>query len=377
MKGKKKGAGAVCAAVALTLLGSGCEKIAGASAEPTFEVKRDAITVSRAGPIAFDVSTAKVGPALPLPPVTARITTVEALTSPSFAPLSGRVVEAKVRLGDQVHKGQQLVLVRTADLPNIERDVRSAELSVATREATVSRMRALVQSRAGAQHDLVLAESELAEARLALSAARARLKSLQIARGKDATAYWVLATRSGTVVQLDATPGSQVGPERSAPVAVVADLSEVLAVADVAPADAVQLEVGASARIFPLGAAGRSVSGVIEVISAVVDPERQTVPVRVQIDNRERLMRPNAYVDLAFSAAGARTAVLLPALAVVRDGANAVVFVQSESGSYVRRPVVLGRRSRDEVEVLSGVEPGERVVVHNALLLLNAIDIEA
>lgn len=366
---------ALGATLALAL--SGCEKVAGATAEPTFAVKNDAIKVSRAGPIGFDVAVAKVGPALPLPPVTARITTVDALTSPSFAPLSGRVVEAKVRLGDRVQKGQQLVLVRTADLPSIERDVRSAELAVATRRATVERMRALVESRAGAQHDLILAESELAEARLALTAARARLDSLQIARGKDATAYWVLATRSGTVVQLEATPGSQVGPERSAPVAVVADLSEVLAVADVAPSDAVQLEVGGAARVFPLGAAGRSVVGQIEVISAVVDPERQTVPVRVRLDNGERLLRPNAYVDLAFSAAGARTALLLPALAVVRDGANAVVFVQTEDGSFVRRPVVVGRRSRDEVEVLSGVAAGEQVVVHNALLLLNAIDIEA
>jgi cobalt-zinc-cadmium efflux system membrane fusion protein len=342
-----------------------------------FHVEKDVVSVASKGPIAFEVTGAKQGFALPLPPATARITTVEALTSPSFAPLSGRVIESQVHLGDQVQKGQQLVLVRTADLPALERDVRSSELAVTTKGASVERMRALVESRAGSQNDLLLAQSELAESRLSLQAAKAKLNSLQIARSKDETAYWVLANRSGTVVQLDAAPGSLVGPERAAPVVTIADLAEVLAVADVPQRDAIELQKGRVAHVFPFGAAGESLPGTIEVVSDVVDQERQTVPVRVRVDNSARKLRPNAYVDLSFETGTARPAVLVPSVAVVRDGADAVVFVETATGSFRRRAVVVGRRTRDEVEVVSGVASGERVVTTGALLLVNALDIGA
>lgn len=359
----------------LTLL-FGCEGARAASSEArAYRVEKGLVHVARPGPLAFDLAEARTGAALPLAPVTARITTVESLTSASFAPLSGKVVEAKVRLGDHVTKGQQLVLIRTPDLPTLEREVRSADLSVTTRKASVERQRALVESRAGSLHDLLLAESELAEARLGHKAARARLASLQIARGRDETAYWVLASRSGVVVQLDATVGLQVSPDRGA-IATVADLSEVLAVADVPQRDAAELERGTAAQIFPFGPAGETVTGKVEVVSEVVDPDRQTVPVRVRIDNRDRKVRPNAYVDLSFASSSPRPVVRLPANAVVRDGPAAVVFVQDEHGSLVRRAVVVGKRSRDEVEIVSGVVAGERVVTSGALLLLNALDVE-
>lgn len=372
--------GFVARAALLSLLAlalSACGKDTPARAESAFVVRDQTVSIRHKSPITFDVAEVRVGPALPLPPVTARIATVEALTSPSFAPLAGRVVEAKVHLGDHVERGQQLVLVRTADLATLQRELRSAELAVKTREASVERMRALVESRAGSENDLILAQSELEEARIARSTASARLRSLQIGRSKDETDYWVLASRSGTVVQLDARPGSLVGPDRSSPIATVADLAEVFAIADVAPGQAVELPKGTDALIYPSGSAGLKVKGKVEDVSEVVDPDRQTVPVRVRIDNRARYLRPNAYVDLTFTGDATRTSMIVPAVAVVRDGPDAVVFVESKQGSYVRRPVVVGRRGRDDVELISGVEPGERVVTSGALLLVNAIDVEA
>ncbi|MDB4971764.1 MAG: czcB [Myxococcaceae bacterium] len=365
------------ALAAALLLACQHEQTSGGVKAAAFHVEKDRVSLSRKGPVAFDVAEVKQGHSLPLPQVTARITTVETLTSPSFAPLAGRVIESQVHLGDQVQQGQQLVLVRTADLPTLERDVRSAELAITTRAASVERMRALVESRAGSANDLLLAESELAESKLGLQAARSRLNSLQISRGKDDTAYWVVASRNGTVVQLEATPGSLVGPERGAPVVTIADLAEVLAVADVPQSDAVELHKGAGARVFPFGKAGESIEGRVEVVSDVVDLERQTVPVRVRVDNAAHKLRPNAFVDLAFDPDSLRVATLVPAVSVVRDGASAVVFVETAAGTFVKRPIVVGRRTRDEVEVLSGVARGERVVTTGALLLVNALDVGA
>ncbi|MEO5728662.1 MAG: efflux RND transporter periplasmic adaptor subunit, partial [Byssovorax sp.] len=248
-------------------------------------------------------------------------------------------------------------------------------LAIQTRQAMVERTRQLVESRAGAQNDLIVAESELAEAKLAAHAAGAKLSSLQIAQSGDTT-YWVLATRSGTVVQLDAAPGKQVGPDKDKPVATVADLDEVLVLGDVPQRDAVMLTAGMKALVSFAGSTSAPIEGVVETVSEVVDPERQTVPIRVRVKTGERKLRPNAYVDLTFTPSGDAPVVQVPAEAVVSDGAASVVFVETEPGVFRRRPVQLGRQTKEKAEIASGLAAGERVVTSGALLLLNSLDVQ-
>jgi len=339
---------------------------------PTYDVQADRITLHQATPLSFEVAEVTLGESLPRPPVTARITTVESLTSPSFAPLNGRVVESRVHLGDRVRKGDKLVLVRTAELSSLTLERQSADLAVDAKNAHVARLRALVDARAGSMNDLILAEHELQEAKVTLAAARSRLSSLEIDGGNDDTSYWVLARRNGTVVELNAAPGLEVGPSRGLPVLVVADLAEVIAVGDVPQRLATGLAAGMAATIY----SGRTqaTEARVESVAEIVDPERQTVPVRVRAHNRDHQLRPNSYVELAFAETRAQHTLLVPAASVVRDGAKAVVFVEDKPGSFVRREVRVGQEGHTWVEVLSGVNVGERVCSSGALLLLNALD---
>lgn len=361
-------------ALCSTLLLSACHGPKQAADSHAYEVDSERITLHHSTPLKFETAQVKLGNSLPRSAVTARITTVEALTSPSFAPLDGRVVEARVHLGDRVTKGQKLVLVRTAELSGLTRERQSAELAVAAKSAHVARLKALVEARAGSMNDLILAEHEVDEAKVTLAAARSRLSSLQIARGDD-TSYWVLAHRGGTVVELNAAPGLEVGPNRGSPVFVVADLAEVLAVGDVPQRVAEDLAAGMPATIH--NGRTETTTARVEGVADIVDPERQTVPVRVRVDNRAHKLRPNAYVQLSFPERRAQHTLLVPAESVVRDGSQAVVFVEDKSGSFVRREVHVGQEGHALVEILTGLRAGERVVSSGALLLLNALDTRA
>lgn len=355
-----------------------CHGGASGPGSPPFTVEKDQIRLDPSGqqPVRFATTAAEEGAPLPLPPVAARVTTVDALTAPSFAPLEGRVVDVRVRLGDHVKQGDKLVQVRAAELASLQHAVGAARLSIRTKQAIALRTRQLVEARAASQNDLLVAESELAEARLAADEAAAKLRSLSVQQAGDTT-FWVLATRSGTVVQLDAAPGKQVGPDKDKPVATVADLDEVLVVGDVAQRHAASLSPGMPVKVSFPGSAAPVIEGTVESVSELVDPERQTVPIRVRLPNARRALRPNAYVDLAFAPGGDARVVQVPAEAIVSDGAASVVFVETEDRVFRRRPVQLGRQTRERAEVASGLRAGERVVTTGALLLLNAIDTES
>jgi len=344
---------------------------------PTFQVKVQEGTVSipDQSVVPFSFDTAPVELSAPLPPsqVTARVATMESKTAPCYAPLEGRIAEVSVRIGDRVKQGQRLMLVRSGELAALERDMKAAQLSIRTKQALVERLRLLVESRAAPQADLMVAESELNEARLTASAAEAKVRSLGVQSQPD-VGYWVLAARSGNIVQLDAQSGKQVGPDRDHPVATIAELDEVLVLADVPQSDITGLQVGATALVRAPGDSGEPITGKVDVISAVVDPERQTVPVRIRVQNTAHRLRAYAFVEASFQATSTERVIIAPAQGVVSDGLTSIVFLVSADGhSYQRRPVKLGRRSSDKVEVLEGLRPGDRIVTRGALLLLNAL----
>ncbi len=342
-----------------------------------FGVEGDAIRLKpKAVPMNFETARAELGPPLARNPVTARVATVESRTAPSFAPLDGRVVQLNVHVGDRVKQGDKLVLVRSGDLATMQRDLRAAQLSIRTKQALADRLKILVDSRAASQNDLMVAQSELGEANLTASAAGSKLQSLSVAQEGD-TSYWVLATRSGTVVQLDAAPGKQVGPDKDKPIATVADLDEVLVVGDVPQKEAGSVVVGMEVLITEPGVAGQEpMKGRVEVVSDVLDSERQTVPIRIKVVNVGHHLRPNEFVEAAFAPPVADPILKVATEAVVSDGAVSVVFVELTPGVLRRRPVKVGRQNRQQTEILGGLAEGERVVVRGALLLLNAVDVK-
>lgn len=366
---------ATTAIVAVLIVRGSAVYHASAGTDGAFKVEGDSLVMKpNAVPMKFETAMVELGTPLPRAPVTARVATVEARTGPSFAPLDGRVVEVAVHIGDHVKQGDRLVMVRSGDLAAMERELHAAQLAIQTKQALADRMKLLVESRAASQNDLMVAQGELAEAKLTAAAAAAKLRSLTVRQAGE-NEFWVLATRSGTVVQLDAVPGKQVGPDKDHPIATVADLDEVLVVSDVAQNEAATLGVGMEVSVQP-PAHGDPIPGTIESVSDMLDPERQTVPIRIRVKNDGHRLRPGEFVKAEFAPSKTDRVLLVPAEAVVSDGSVSVVFVELTPGVLRRRNVRLGRQTKERTEILSGVVEGERVVTRGALLLLNAIDVK-
>ena len=190
--------------------------------------------------------------------------------------------------------------------------------------------------------------------------------------------YWLLAPRAGAVIQVDAAPGQQVGPGKERPVVTLADLEEVLVLADVAQSEVGSLHVGDPIDIRIPGDNDSLGSGQVENISQVVDMDRQTVPIRIRAKNPGGRLRPNAFVEAHFgkSPTGKPSVLRVPSQSIVSDGLDSVVFLQSAPGHFHRTEVTLGRQRGGVTEIRAGLKVGDRIVTRGAILLLNAIDME-
>lgn len=286
----------------------------------------------------------QLGAPLPLPQITARIVTIESNTAPAYTPLEGRVDHVVVKLGEVVAAGTQLALVRSGELASMLRALRSSSALALTKRALANRMQVLVEARGASENALLVAKNDLRDAELQAHTADSRLKSLSIAPVGD-NLFWLLAPRGGVVTQIDATPGQSV-------------------------------QVGDPVDIRIPGDNDSLGSGVIENISQVVDPERQTVPIRARAKNPQHHLRPNAFVEVHTSSGtrAGKTVLQVLTQAVVSDGLETVVFLLVEPGHYRRTEVTVSRQNARVTEIRAGLKPGDRVVSRGALLLLNALD---
>jgi cobalt-zinc-cadmium efflux system membrane fusion protein len=134
--------------------------------------------------------------------------------------------------------------------------------------------------------------------------------------------------------------------------------------------DAVRVEPGATARITFSALPGRSSSGTVTLVGSQVDTSSRTIPIRVEVENPDGTLRPGMSATAWIALRDAeQTIVAVPAAALQRTQEGWSVFIPREEAAFEVRAVGRGRDLGGEVEVLSGLEPGELVVVDGAFLL--------
>ncbi|MES1207531.1 MAG: efflux RND transporter periplasmic adaptor subunit [Pseudomonadota bacterium] len=339
-------------------------------------VEGDSIRLARTAPQwkFLELKQATLGAPLPPVPAPGRVTVDESRAAPVFSPVEGRVETIAVTLGQTVRTGEKVVAVRSAVVPELMRDMASTREMLSLKTVAAQRVKDLVALHAVPEKELELAQTEQREAELAVQAAQGKLRSLRVAESDGGGLFWVKAPRAGIVVERRGLVGQEAGPDRSDPLLVVADLAEVVVIADVLERDASGLHAGQTALVTSL-ALPDGLPGKVVHVGDIVDPVRRTVAVRILVPNASRAMRPNGFVRVVFQAPG-QPRVIVPSEAVVTDDQKTVVFVAAAAdGRLARRPVKTGRTRDGQTEVIEGLAAGERYAAHGALLLLNAIEL--
>lgn len=149
----------------------------------------------------------------------------------------------------------------------------------------------------------------------------------------------------------------------------LADLSTVWVVANVPASQAAALRTGQAASFTSPTLPGRTFDGQVTFIQPLIDAATRTVGVRVALPNRDGMLRPGLFGNVALSRDDDPAALTVPRSALIDSGTRQVVLVQVSEGRFAPRNVIVGRRAADAIEVLEGLAEGERVVVAANFLL--------
>lgn len=172
---------------------------------------------------------------------------------------------------------------------------------------------------------------------------------------------------SGTVTEKKAMQGMRFMPGEA--LYQVTDLSAVWVMADIAEQDIAQVRLGAKAEVRINAYPDRVQVGAITYVYPTMKAETRTVPVRIELPNPGRLLKPAMFAQVELQVGSARPVLTVPDSAVIDSGTRRIVLVQLGEGRFEPREVTLGARGDHLVEVRSGLREGESVVVSANFLI--------
>ncbi len=390
--------GAILAAIALAALPGGAHQAAGDAAVaepppppgsfPATEAQWAGLTIEPAHRMAFR----------PIDETDGKIATNDDATTPVFSPYSGRVTRIFAKAGDMVQAGDPLLAVDASEFVQGQNDLVTALSQVSTAraqmkltEAAEKRQHDLFEAGGGALKDWQQSQSDLASSRgavrtaeIALAASRNRLRIL----GKSDAEINAIETApdthrisreavihapiGGTVVQRQVGIGQFITSASGGggnPVFAIGDQSTVWLVANVREADAPRIKGREAVEVAVLAFPGRVFQARLGYVAPSIDPATRRLPVRAVVDNRDHALKPEMFARFRIVTGEDSNAVGVPESAVVFEGSTARVWVAGDNRTLALRNITAGRTDNGMLEVVSGLEPDEKIVTSGSLFI--------
>lgn len=347
------------------------KSFAAADDNPVVIKRGETIRVPEGSPLRdrLDIEPAPVETIIPKLSLPGLVEADPARTALVLTPLSGRILDLKVALGDRVARGQILAEIDSPELAQAYDDHDKAADAEALTGRNLHRQEEQARLGTASLRDLDQARSDHAQAQAELTRADARLRVIGVPAGqpRDRRILTVRAPLSGSVTTLTVAPGNMIN-DPTQPLMTVADLSTVWVTAQVPEKDISRVAVGQTAHVRLDAHPDKPLNGKISFVSDVVEPDTRRNKVRIVFRNPDHLLKPNMFATVILLGAPA-SRVVLPSSAVVMNNDRISVFVETGPWTFERRTVEALLEEYSSVAIESGVNPGDRVVVKGGILL--------
>jgi cobalt-zinc-cadmium efflux system membrane fusion protein len=363
-------------ACAISLSGCGGKAASGGGAPPAAKVEQetDVSLLQVEHPEQFPIVKATESLQARSLTVTGVVSPDVSRTVPVISLATGRVVEIRARLGDAVQKGQVLLRVQSPDIAAAFADYRKATADEVLVRKQFDRAQILYDKGAISLNDYQVAEDAESKAKVDVETALERLHVLGVDKDHPSAVVEIKAPVSGVITDQQVTGASGVQGLAGANPFTISDLSHVWILCDVYENDLANVHVGETADIHLVAYPDKALTGRINNIGPILDPNIRTAKVRVEVANTGALMRVGMFVNATFHGQRKQRLAAVPASAILHLHDRDWVYVPAGDKKFRRVEVRAGATLPDKMQlVLSGIEPGQAVVT-NALVMQNAAE---
>ncbi|MBI1745240.1 MAG: efflux RND transporter periplasmic adaptor subunit [Acidobacteria bacterium] len=296
-----------------------------------------------------------------------------ARTVPVNSIAGGRVLDIRARLGDDVRKGQILLVIDSPDLASALADYRRSVSAERLAQKAYDRTKALYEHKAVPLKDVLQVEEDLQRAKVDKQTATERIRIIGGVPDQPSPIIEVKSPVSGTVLEQNTTRGAAIKSLDNSPsLFTVADLSRVWVLCDLYENRLPDVKVGDRAEVILNAYQDRTFMARVGHISKLLDPATRTAKVRLELDNSHGLLRPGMFVTARFISREEKARAVVPMSTIIRLHDKNWVFRWEGENRFRRTEVQTGGSLEGGLqEILKGLQAGDQVV-ENALQFAGA-----
>ncbi len=290
-----------------------------------------------------------------------------------FPRSSGQVISCKLSLGDKVHKGQVLAVLKSAEVAGSYADLTGANADILIAKRQLDNTESLFANGIASERDLTEARQQYQKA----LAAKERIQSSISINGGTGTAaggtYTLVSPIDGYVVEKKVTEGSFVRTDMADQLFTISDLRSVWVLANVFEADIPRVKEGMPVQITTLAYPDKVYKGTIEKTGDMLDPINKVMHIRISLPNNDLLLRPEMFAKVVVNQRSSKLAVKIPTSSLVNlNGKNYVVVFNTPTDVQIREVEVINTNGIDTY-IRSGLTGNERLIVKNQLLIFQEL----
>ncbi len=291
------------------------------------------------------------------------------------SPITGRVSDLYVSLGDVVKKGQVLARINSIELTQTQLTLIKSSQLIGLKTKAVERAKLLFEADVISKAEMLRIENELEAVKADYRASRDQLLVLGMnekavekleTSGQINSFGDVISLFDGIIISRAINVGQIVNPQDN--LFHIADLSKLWAVANIPEQQASFIQKDEIVSIEIPALDNKQIEAKIVFEDSIVDPQTRTVMVRAELDNLGLLFKPDMLTSM-YIRSKKISKLAIPVSSVVRENDRKYVLVQNTPKTFRLREVELGTRDGNLFSIISGLSEGETVVTDGAFHL--------
>ncbi len=284
--------------------------------------------------------------------------------------VQGRVHQVFVKVGDFVKAGQVLMTVEGLDVGEIKAGFLIAKAALDYTKANYERQQKLFNEKIGSQKSLLESQSEYEKALAEYKAEDKKIHSVGLSDedvtdakiGEEHTSGTlpIKSSINGIVVERNIVIGQLVDATTNA--FKVINTNNVWVDGQIYEKDIAKINQKTNALFTSATYTNEKFNGRIIYIGQTVDEKSRTITIRGEFSNANNKLKPQMFGELKIPVSSNAKAIMIPEEAVVKEGGQEYVFVQTSDSTFEKKIIVTGILIDNRIEIKEGLKEGEKVV---------------
>ena len=288
-----------------------------------------------------------------------------------FPLVSGNVTDVHVVPGDYVHAGEELGVVKSAEVANYNSNLITAEANVRLTARQLEQQKDMYKSGLASQVDITNAEVNYEQAVAAKTAAE---KILKINGDNKNGEFVIKAPVDGFIVQKNVTNGMSIRTDNGANLFTISDLKNVWVQANVYEENISKIHEGDNVDVTTISYPDKVFKGKVDKLLNVLDPTTKVLKMRVVLDNPGFILKPQMFATVSLNDDEHIQATAISSSDLIFDHSQYyVITVKGKKDVQIRSVEVITINGKTAY-IKSGVTPGERLIGSQALLIYGSLN---